>query len=150
MSDAVSRPPLEGIHHLKLVVGDLERSFAFYGRVFGAAVRVELRDPDGEVEGYLLDVPNFGTRLEIRQHYTQALQQRAFDPISLAVADRHGLSEWAGYLDQLGVAHSPILSGAFAWTLVLDDPDENRIRIYTIETHGPEIRAERDSPWIRL
>jgi catechol 2,3-dioxygenase-like lactoylglutathione lyase family enzyme len=151
MTEAISRPPLEGIHHLKLVVSDLDRSLAFYERVFGAVPipEIELRDRANEINGHLLDVPGFGTRLEIRQHFAQALQQRAFDPISLAVADRAALKDWSAYLDQLGVQHSPILPGIFAWVLVMDDPDENRIRIYTRETHGSELQPDRSSSWIQ-
>ena len=36
MTDVASLPPLQGIHHLKLAVTDLDRSLSFYQELFGA------------------------------------------------------------------------------------------------------------------
>jgi hypothetical protein len=36
-----------------------------------------------------------------------------------------------------------------AWLIVVQDPDGNRLRLYTLETHGPELKPEEDNPWIR-
>ena len=32
-------------------------------------------------------------------------------------------------------------------TIVVADPDDNRLRLYTLETHGPELSPSRD-PWL--
>jgi hypothetical protein len=31
----------------------------------------------------------------------------------------------------------------------VQDPDGNRLRLYTLETHGPELKPDEDNPWIR-
>ena len=37
---------------------------------------------------------------------------------------------------------------ALAYMLVIEDPDGRRIRLYTRETHGPEIAGEKDNSWM--
>jgi hypothetical protein len=32
--------------------------------------------------------------------------------------------------------------------IVIQDPDGNRIRLYTLESHGPEIKPATNSPWL--
>ena len=36
-----------------------------------------------------------------------------------------------------------------AWLVAFDDADGNRLRLYTLETHGPAIGAEEDNPWVK-
>ena len=51
-------------------------------------------------------------------------------------------------LTQLGVLHSPIVDAVRGWLIVIQDPDGNRIRLYTLEFHGPEVKPATDSPWL--
>ena len=39
-------------------------------------------EANGELYAYILDVPNFGTKLELRRNPEQAKKHRYFDPIS--------------------------------------------------------------------
>jgi catechol 2,3-dioxygenase-like lactoylglutathione lyase family enzyme len=146
------RPVLKGIHHIKLAVRDLEQSLAFYQRVFGATIvpSVAIVSPeDGHALAYALKIPGFGnTMLQIRQNYAQAIAQRSFDPIALAVDDRGALQDWADYLAAIDVAHSPILPSVVGWVLILEDPDQNRIRIFTLEEHGPDVKADLKNAWV--
>jgi hypothetical protein len=34
------------------------------------------------------------------------------------------------------------------WLVVIEDPDGRRIRLYTRQTHGPELKVDWISPWI--
>jgi catechol 2,3-dioxygenase-like lactoylglutathione lyase family enzyme len=144
-------PPLRGIHHIKLSVSDLDRSEAFYTIVFDAK-RIKAwdhRHADGSCYGYILEVPGLGTRLELRLNPEQAEKDRGFDPLTIAVDDRAALDAWAKHLDAAGVQHSPVLTAIQGWVLVFEDPDARRLRLYTLATHGPEIKPDANSPWLQ-
>jgi len=46
------------------------------------------------------------------------------------------------------VLHSPILDAVRGWLIVIQNPDGNRIRLYTLESHGPEVKPATESPWL--
>jgi len=71
-----------------------------------------------------------------------------FDPLAIAVDDRVALEQWDAALAELGVLHSPILDAVRGWLIVIQDPDGNRIRLYTLESHGPEVKPATESPWL--
>jgi hypothetical protein len=64
------------------------------------------------------------------------------------VDDRAVLEQWDAALTQLGVLHSPILDAVRGWLIVIQNPDVNRIRLYTLESHGPEVKPATESPWL--
>ncbi len=59
------------------------------------------------------------------------------------------LEQWDRLLTERGVRHSPIITAIYAWILVLEDPDGNRLRLYTLETHGPEIKPDETNEWLQ-
>jgi catechol 2,3-dioxygenase-like lactoylglutathione lyase family enzyme len=148
----LARPPaLEGVHHLKFAISDLDRSLRFYEQVFGAqrlAFADHRRRRDNALYAYILDVPGLGPRLELRLNPEAAGKQRRFDPVTLAVRDRAALRAWGAHLDRLGVARSDEITSIQAWLIVFNDPDERRLRLYTLETHGPELPSDEDNPWL--
>jgi hypothetical protein len=78
----------------------------------------------------------------------RAARQAMFDPLAIAVDDRVALEQWDAALAELGVLHSPILDAVRGWLIVIQDPDGNRIRLYTLESHGPEVKPATESPWL--
>lgn len=144
-------PRLQGIHHLKIPVSDLGISLDFYERAFGARriPEADHRRGDGSLFAYILVVPGLGTKLELRLHPQRAKTHAGFDPITIAVEDRAVLDQWIDYLDEVGVRHSPVITSIQAWIVVIEDPDGNRLRLYTLEKHGPELQADYGSEWIR-
>ena len=150
MSTLENRPPLRGIHDLKFAVSDLDESLRFYERALGAKHVPELdhiRD-DGIRFAAVVDVPGLGTVLQLRLDPERAARQARFDPLAIAVDDRAALERWDAALTQLGVLHSPILDAVRGWLIVIQDPDGNRIRLYTLESHGPEVKPATNSPWL--
>jgi catechol 2,3-dioxygenase-like lactoylglutathione lyase family enzyme len=141
---------IEGIHHLKFAVADLERSEAFYSAAFGAK-RLSQMDhhmPDGTLFAVILDMPGLGTLLELRLDAASARAQANFDPVTLNVADVAALNSWIAHFDRCGLPHSPVLTGLVSWIVVVADPDQRRLRLYSRETHGPELAAMFDDPWL--
>ena len=150
MSTLENRPPLRGIHDLKFAVSDLDESLRFYERALGAKHVPELdhiRD-DGIRFAAVVDVPGLGTVLQLRLDPERAARQARFDPLAIAVDDRAALERWDAALTQLGVLHSPILDAVRGWLIVNQDPDGNRIRLYTLESHGPEVKPATNSRWL--
>ena len=144
-------PPLEGVHHLKVPVTDLERSRAFYETAYGAQRIPDAdhhREDDGTLYAYILRVPGLGAMIEMRLDPDQARAQMGFDPFTIAVKDRAALDAWVAHLDAHGLRHSPVIAAIQAWLVVVPDPDDHRLRLYTLETHGPEIPPDEDNPWL--
>jgi catechol 2,3-dioxygenase-like lactoylglutathione lyase family enzyme len=146
------QPPISGIHHLKFAVRDPEASLKFYEEVFGA-VRIKAADhvdAAGRVYAFICDVPGLGTKLDLRLSEQHSSAARAFDPVTLNIADRAALAQWIAHLDRLGAPHSGEIVTALAFMLVIEDPDGRRIRLYTEEKHGPELAGQKDHPWMQL
>lgn len=146
----MNHPSLKDIHHVKFVVSNLDRSLHFYEQVF-CAKRIAAWDhkhEDGSIYAYSLEIPNLGTRLELRLNPKEAEKQRGFDPLTITVDDRAALDAWSKYLDELQIEHSPILTAIQAWLIVFNDPDGRRLRLYTLSTHGTELKPDEYSPWL--
>ncbi|XVU28974.1 VOC family protein [Actinoplanes sp. CA-054009] len=144
------KPGIDGIHHLKVPVSDLGASLDFYERALGARRIPDLdhRRPDGALFAYIVEVPNLGTLLELRLDPDRARLHNGFDPVTLLVQDRAALQAWDAHLTRESIAHSPVLTGLQAWLMVVPDPDGTRIRLYTAETHGPELAPDLTNPWL--
>jgi catechol 2,3-dioxygenase-like lactoylglutathione lyase family enzyme len=125
-----------GIHHVKLPVSDLARSREWYERVLGYTVEREFPDDDGVVRGVGGRLPGAGVPVALRQNAQAAAGNAGFDPVSFAIADRGAAQAWADRLDELGVAHSPVIDATIGWLLVFHDPDGTEIHLYSLERHG--------------
>jgi catechol 2,3-dioxygenase-like lactoylglutathione lyase family enzyme len=143
-------PQLAGIHHLKLPVSDLAGSQTFYEQVFGARRIPEADhvDEDGHLYAVICAVPGLGTLVELRLNPVAAERQAGFDPVTIAVESLVELDAWIERLDELGVPHSGRLAGIQAWLTAFDDPDHHRLRLYTLQQHGPEIAPSTGNPWL--
>lgn len=137
------RPMLAGIHHVKIPVTDLARSIAFYSEVFGFRVEWEFPDADGVVRGVGGHVPGLGdTMLTLRVNAEAARGCAGFDPVSFAAADQAGIQKWADRLDELGIAHSPVIEATIGWLLIFDDPDGLQLHVYSWAAHGVDHSGE--------
>lgn len=132
----MANPELAGIHHLKIPVTDLERSVAWYAKVFGYRTTWEFADADGVVRGVGGEVPGLGCTLTFRVNPQAAEGCRNFDPVSFGVRDRDHVVQWAAHLDEVGVEHSPVIEASIGWLLVFDDPDGLQLHLYSWAAHG--------------
>jgi len=150
MSTLENRPPLRGIHDLKFAVSDLHESLRFYERALGAkhVLKLDHTRDDGTRFAAVVEVTGLGTLLQLRLDPECAARQAMFDPLAIAVDDRAALERWDAALTALGVLHSPILAAVRGWLIVIQDPDGNRIRLYTLESYGPEVKPATDSRWL--
>ncbi|MFJ4653406.1 antibiotic biosynthesis monooxygenase [Nocardia sp. NPDC088792] len=148
---SLANPAHGGIHHIKLPVTDLERSTDWYRAVLGARRLPELdhRRGDGTLFAVILDVPGLPGRLELRLDPPMAQALKGYDLLTLSVADRAAIDDWAARLDALGIPHSPPIVALVGWLLVVGDPDGLRLRFYSAQPHGLGAGAvEFDSPWL--
>lgn len=120
-----------GYHHLGLTVGDLDRSEAWYGKVFG--FQRAFVEPHNEGTGYavVMNIPGTAVFLGLDKHDAHEGERfgehrTGLDHLAVGVATRDDLDRWVEHLDALGVAHSDIndVTEPFpAATLCFRDPD---------------------------
>jgi catechol 2,3-dioxygenase-like lactoylglutathione lyase family enzyme len=128
-------PRLAGIHHLKLPVRDLERSFAWYQRTLGYEKAMEFVER-GVVMGIGMEHPAGGPHLGLRLDPERAVAAAGFDYFAIGVPDKATIEELAARLDALGESHAGVHFATLGWILPeLHDPDGHEVRFYTIEGH---------------
>lgn len=131
--------PIAGItdyHHVRITVTDFERSKAFYDRVFGFDVAVELpADADQATKdamwwvfgGCVYSFPGglLGLRPMAAGGDAFDSDRVGLDHLSFAVGSRAELEAAATTLDGLGVAHEGVKEMAAAGIAILEfrDPD---------------------------
>lgn len=129
-------PTLDGVHHVKLPVSDLDRSIAWYRSRLGYEVAVVFRD-HGKRGGVTMSHPQGGPMLGLVHAPERAGAAAGFDYFSIAVPDRARLVELADHLTSLGEAHAGAHFATLGWILpMLHDPDGHEIRFYTTESHS--------------
>lgn len=128
---------LNGFHHVKLPVSDLNRSVEWYERVLGLQVKLAFVE-NGVREGVALSDPGETLDLALRHDAVRAPALAGFDPIALCVPTADALAAWQRRLDDLGEQHGGIVTGHMGSVLIgLHDPDGIEIRLY-----HPERGAE--------
>lgn len=141
MSDAArTAPATTGIHHFSPTVKDVERSAAWYQKVFGLDRLQRMAPHYGDEEGgyaVLLVDPRTGFLVGLHHHTnrtTEAFDERAvgLDHIAWNVPSRTELERWAAWLDEMDVRHSGIIemSAAGYAAIVLRDPDGIQLELF--------------------
>ena len=128
-------PTLDGVHHLKLPVTDLNRSIDWYRTRLGYAVAVEFHE-QGNLTGVVLSHPDGGPQLGLRLDPDRARAAAGFDYFAIGVPDKTAMEALAAHLTGLGEAHAGVHFATIGWILpLLHDPDGHEVRFYTTDQH---------------
>lgn len=130
-------PALDGIHHLKLPVTDLDRSQAWYVERFGYEVMIDFVE-EGVRMGVSMRHPNGGPDLALRCNPAMAVAAAGFDYFAIGVPGKDAIDDLAARLTELGDAHEDVLRTPVGWVLLgLRDPDGHDVRFYTVPLELP-------------
>jgi catechol 2,3-dioxygenase-like lactoylglutathione lyase family enzyme len=128
-------PTLDGIHHLKLPVADLDRSLAWYQTRLGYQLQAEFIE-GGTRMGLGLRHPNGGPLLALRLDPERAEAAAGFDYFALGVPDKAAIEALARRLTDLGDDHAGVQHATLGWILpMVHDPDGHEVRFYTTVHH---------------
>ena len=138
MTSTATAPRLAGVHHLKLPVTDLERSFAWYQRTLGYERTIEFVE-QGTLMGIGMNHPVGGPHLALRLDPARARTAAGFDYFSIGVPDKASIDDLAARLHALGERNAGVHFASIGWILPeLHDPDGHEVRFYTTEQHTEE------------
>lgn len=128
-------PLLDGVHHVKLPVSDLERSRAWYETRLGYQVLTEFVE-DGKLMGVAMVHPNGGPMFALRLDPELAKAAAGFDYFAIGVPTKEALEALATRLSNLGENHAGVHFATIGWILPMThDPDGHEVRFYTTQHH---------------
>ena len=134
-------PVLDGIHHIKIPVTDLNLSRSWYASRLGYQLDIEFVE-QGILMGIALMHPAGGPNIALRLDPERSAALADFDFFSIGVPDKASIESLATRLTNLGETHAGVQFAGIGWILPeLHDPDGHEVRFYTTERHtqtGPQ------------
>lgn len=129
---------LAGIHHVKFPVTDVDRSLAWYQKVFGAhhLAVLDHRDRAGVRYAVILRIPGVDVPVELRWAPDAVKAIRGYDPVTFSAGSESNLDRWLRHLDHVGVRHSPVIRAAGGRLVVVVDPDGTYLRLLSMPMGG--------------
>ena len=136
MTESNDVPPgaaaLCGVHHVRLAVVNLERSFAWYRDVLGYRRDFDFRDGERTL-GWALLHDRGGPPLVLMHDPELARRAGDFAYFNLGAPDEAAVHALAARLDALGVRHGGVHQALAAVKLTqVEDPDGYRIGFYVV------------------
>ena len=131
----MTTPILDGVHHLKLPVADLDRTEAWYASRLGyrAAIRFTRH---GRTTGLVMAHLDGGPMLSFVLDPERAARASGFDYFSIGVPDKGAIEHLADHLTALGEPHAGVHFATIGWILpATHDPDGHEVRFYTTDHH---------------
>lgn len=130
-------PLLDGIHHLKLPVSELQRSLSWYQDRLGYLVMKNFVE-DGVLMGIAMTHPNGGPDLAIRLDPERARAAAGFDYFAIGVPGHDAIEALAARFTERGDAHAGVHRTPVGWVLPgVQDPDGHHVRFYTVPLELP-------------
>jgi catechol 2,3-dioxygenase-like lactoylglutathione lyase family enzyme len=128
-------PSLDGIHHVKLPVADLDRTAEWYSSRLGYRVLIRFT-ARGRDTGMVMRHPDGGPMFSFVRDPDRAARVAGFDYFSIGVRDKEALEVVAARLAGFGDANAGIHFATIGWILPgTHDPDGHEVRFYTTEHH---------------
>lgn len=135
-------PLLDGIHHVKIPVTDLDRSREWYSSRLGYQVDAVFVE-EGREMGLALSHPRGGPDLALRLHPERSEGFGDFDFFAIGVPDKPSIEALAARLTDLGEQHAGVYFASIGWVLpMLHDPDGHEVRFYTTARHTEAPRGQ--------
>jgi catechol 2,3-dioxygenase-like lactoylglutathione lyase family enzyme len=132
---ATDAPALDGVHHVKLPVGDLERSRSWYASRLGYVTLIEFTKR-GRTTGITMRHPNGGPLIGFVLNPDLAARASGFDYFSIGVRNKADLEELAERLAGFGEENAGVHFATIGWILPgTHDPDGHEVRFYTTDHH---------------
>ena len=130
-------PLLDGIHHLKLPVSDLELSIEWYQHHLGYEIMFPFVEDD-VLMGVSMRHPNGGPDLALRRNPEKAQAAAGFDYFAIGVPGREAIEDLAARLAADGADHDGVQRTPVGWVLLgVRDPDGHDVRFYTVPLEFP-------------
>jgi catechol 2,3-dioxygenase-like lactoylglutathione lyase family enzyme len=125
-----SRRALTGLHHVRLPVSDLARSFAFWGELLGYERDFDFPGPDGP-RGWALKHSLGGPRLVLWRDPGLAVASAGFSWFSLGLPSSRDVVDLAEELDRRGISHGGVQDAMVEVKLPsVADPDGHLVGFY--------------------
>jgi catechol 2,3-dioxygenase-like lactoylglutathione lyase family enzyme len=135
-------PVLDGVHHLKLPVADLDRTQGWYESRLGYRLAIRFTQ-EGQTTGLVMAHPNGGPMLGFVLDPERAARASGFDYFSIGVPDKAAIEQLADRLGALGETHAGVHFATIGWILPeTHDPDGHEVRFYTTDHHTDLASAE--------
>ncbi len=132
---ATDAPALDGVHHVKLPVSDLERTRSWYESRLGYVSLIEFTK-GGRTTGITMRHPNGGPMIGFVFNPDLAGRASGFDYFSIGVRNKADLEELAARLAELGEENAGVHFATIGWILPgTHDPDGHEVRFYTNDHH---------------
>ena len=129
------RMRITGIHHITLLVSNVERSLAFYRNVLGMQlVKQTVNDDDGSARHFIFgdaEGQPLVTCLEYPDLDEGKVGRGSTHHFALAVESEEELAAWRSYLTEKGVPTTDVLDRTGAKSIYLRDPDGHIVEIAT-------------------
>ena len=122
-----------GVHHVAVTVTDLDRSAAWYGKLFDAK---PVLDEDTGAFYHKVWAFDNGSLFGIHGHKATDPKDRmdetrvGLDHVSFGVGSRAQLEEWKKRLDDMGYKNGGIVDAPYGSGLSFRDPDNNALEIF--------------------
>jgi glyoxylase I family protein len=126
---------ITGIHHITLLVSDVERSLEFYRNVLGMRlVEQTVNDDDRSARHFIFgdaDGRPLVTCLEYPDLDEGKVGRGSTHHFALGVETEEELAAWRGYLTEKGIPTTDVLDRTGAKSIYLRDPDGHIVEIAT-------------------
>jgi len=128
---------IAGIHHITLLVADVERSLAFYRNVLGMRLVKQTVNDDDQSARHLIFGDEEGrpgtliTCLEYPELDEGTVGRGSTHHFALSVESEEELEAWREYLGTRGVAATEVLERTDFKSIYLRDPDGHIVEIAT-------------------